>query len=81
MFSKQIMDIVRERINTTSPSMEYYGIQWSPFDEIEEQMPLFDGIEEHMPLIEGTMWSIGFNYLNRSLEAVYFLFRRACGLD
>jgi hypothetical protein len=64
------MDIVRERLNTTSPVMEYYGIQWSPFEEMPllEEMPLFEGL---------SMWSIGFNYLNRSLETVYFLCRRA----
>ena len=84
------MDIVRERLNTTSP-IEYYGIQWSPLGGIEETP--FGGIEEQMmPLfggIEDTIWSLGLNYLNRTLvsftqkrlETVYFFFRRACGLD
>ena len=98
------MDIVRERLNTTSP-IEYYGIQWNtsllwntlggieetPFGGIEETP--FGGIEEQMmPLfggIEDTIWSLGLNYLNRTLvsftqkrlETVYFFFRRACGLD
>jgi hypothetical protein len=83
------MDIVRERLNTTSP-IEYYGIQWSPLGGIEETP--FGGIEETPYLfggIEDTIWSLGLNYLNRTLvsftqkrlKTVYFFFRRACGLD